>query len=119
MTATEPIHDTIILTKQHVEGRWISESKDCTQADIYIFRDDQTFHKASNTGDLLIFNVAGKYQLANDSIIIIYQDYHRAMNPRIKKMYWRVISLSDEELNINKTEKKKSEFIRLKRQNYK
>lgn len=114
--ASVPINDTIILNTKHVEGRWITEKKGEVQAEIYIFRDDNTFHKASDNGELLIFNIVGKYQLANDSIIISFQDYSRSINPRVKKMYLQVIALSDEELNINKTEKNKTEFIRLKRQ---
>lgn len=114
--ASVPINDTIILNTKHVEGRWITEKKGEVQAEIYIFRDDNTFHKASDNGELLIFNIVGNYQLANDSIIISFQDYSRSMNPRVTKMYLQVIALSDEELNINKTEKNKTEFIRLKRQ---
>lgn len=114
--ASIPINDTIMLKNKHVEGRWITQEKEKTQANIYIFRDDNTFHKSNDTGDLLIFNVVGSYQLVNDSIVISYQDFSRAMNPRVKKMYLQVIALSDDELNIYKTENKKIEFMRLKRQ---
>lgn len=116
LNAIVPINDTIILNTKHIEGRWIHESED--KADIYIFRSDYTFHRANDSGDLLFFNVAGKYKLSNDSIIIYYQDFSRVINTkaRVREMHLQVIALSDEELNINKTENKQTAFIRLKRQ---
>lgn len=111
-----PINDTIILDMKHVEGRWIEKSTD-KKPNIYIFRDDNTFHKATDNGELLFFNVAGKYKLSNDSIQVFYQDFSRQTSGRVKvrTMYLQVVSLSDEELNINKTENNKTEFIRLRR----
>lgn len=118
--ASVPLNDTIILKTNHVEGRWIHEykEKDKIEADIYIFRSDYTFHKASDSGELLFFNVAGTYKLSNDLITISYQDFSRGVNTRakVRKMYLQVIALSEDELNINKTEDKQTSFIRLKRQ---
>ncbi len=117
LNATVPINDTIILNTKHIEGRWIHKPENKAEADIYIFRSDYTFHKASDSGDLLFFNVAGKYKLSNDSITIFYQDFSKGINTKakVRKMYLQVIALSDEELNINKTENRQTGFIRLKR----
>lgn len=114
-----PINDTIQLKLDHVRGRWIETKKDSEKSDIYIFREDYTFHKATDSGEILFFNVAGKYQLSNDSIKIFYQDFSRQTTRavKVKKMHLQVISLSDQELNINKTENYHTQFIRLRRQN--
>lgn len=119
-TDTVPIQDTIKLELQHVEGRWIEANKNSEdKRNIYVFRPEYTFHKAIDNDDVLVFNITGKFELSNDSIKVYYQDFSRpnVRKPRVRTMIFRVIALSDDELNINITEYNKTQFIRLRRQN--
>lgn len=112
-----PVNDTISLTMSHVEGRWLEEINE-GRNNIYLFKDDSTFFKAVDNQDLLIFNVSGVFRLSNDTIRVVYQDMSRmhVINPRVRTMYLKVVALSDEELNIYKTDRNETTFMRLKRQ---
>lgn len=113
-----PIHDTIRLNIDHVEGRWIEQLQDDTKkSNIYVFRSDYSFHKAIDDTDILLFNITGSFVLLDDKIKIHYQDFSRPLNrkPKVRVMTFRVIALSDDELNIYKTEDNKTQFIQLTR----
>ena len=112
-----PVNDTIRLSLQHVEGRWIEENNQ-GQSNIYIFKDDYSFFKAVDRQDVLIFNVSGKFRLSNDSMRIVYQDLsgQNMAKARVRTMHLRVIALSDQELNVYKTERNQTSFVRLRRQ---
>lgn len=112
-----PINDTVRLTMAHVEGRWVEE-KDDEKNSIYLFKNDSTFFKAIDNQDVLIFNVSGLFKLYNDTIRVVYQDMSRmhVAKPRVRTMYLKVIALSDEELNIYKTDRNETSFMRLRRQ---
>lgn len=115
-----PVNDTIHLTMQHIEGRWIEETG-LGRDNIYIFKEDSSFFKAVDNKDLLLFNVSGKFRIHNDSLKIAYQDMsgRNISGTKIRTMYFRIIALSDDELNIYKTERNRTSFMRLKRQNIK
>lgn len=113
-----PVHDTVCLSLTDIEGRWIEKNEDQPDV-IYLFRSDSTFFKALDNSEVLIFNVAGKFKIYNDTIRIVYQDMSRMLSTpaKIRTMYLKIISLSEDELNIQKTENLRTAFIRLRRQN--
>lgn len=112
--------DSVILNKEHVVGRWIEEARFNNENDsiskqpyTYIFKDDQIFHRGSAVNEMLIFNVAGRFQVENDTITIYYRDYLNRSSKRDKAlvMSFRVVAWSDKEMTVIVTAPDSEEYM--------
>ena len=96
--------------KENVVGRWIEVERtegEKTKAagefpDTYIFRDNMVFHKGEAAEGVIVFNITGKYEMEGDFITIYYNNYllNRANRMKPKKILFKVLSVSDDEMHI-------------------
>lgn len=99
--------DTVILQKENVVGRWVEKARFNKINDsipeqpyTYIFKEDQVFHKGTAMNDMLIFNIAGRFQVENDTIKIYYRDFlnRSSKENKISTMLFRIIAWSDKQM---------------------
>lgn len=98
------------LTKDDIEGRWTEykriegdvERQIGEYADTYIFRENMVFHKGEASEGIILFNIAGRYTIEGDSIVISYRDYieKNASKQEAKKLILKVLSRSGDEMLV-------------------
>lgn len=112
--------DSVVLYKENIVGRWIEKTRfnninDSVSAQpyTYIFKEDNLFHRGTATNDVLIFNVAGRFQVENDTISIFYQDYlHcRSGDNKAQTMLFRIVSWSDTQMTAIVTAPHTAEYM--------
>lgn len=100
-----------VITQVDIVGRWqeIERTVDPNSSSaqdplaIYIFKKDGTFHKGREAEGLILFDVAGKYKIEADTIHVLYFDFSRSQSAgsaKAKRMSMKVLSCSDDELNV-------------------
>lgn len=93
----------IIFTEKDIIGRWIEiertegdqTSEITTNNDTYIFRDNHIYHKGEASEGLILFNIAGKYSVEENTIVITYKDYmdKTAKDQKPKSIKFEVLSI--------------------------
>lgn len=100
-----------LLTQADIIGRWqeVERTLDPNNplveepSAIYIFKEDGVFHKGRETEGLILFDIAGKYEVKSDTIHILYFDFSRSQSTesaKAKRMSMKVLNHSDDELNV-------------------
>jgi len=98
------------LSKEDIVGRWVeykriegdNEKLIGEYADTYIFRENMIFHKGEASEGVILFNVAGKYTIEGDSVVIFYRDYieKNASKRDASKLILKVLSRTDNEMLV-------------------
>lgn len=100
-----------LITKSDIVGRWqevertLDPNNPLAQepSAIYIFKEDGNFHKGRETEGLMLFDVAGRYEIKADTIHVLYFDFSRSQSTgsaKAKRMSMKVLNCSDDELNV-------------------
>lgn len=102
--------DMVVLEKGHIIGRWIEKTRFLNAQDTvipkqpytYIFKEDGMFHRGMATNDVLIFNVAGRYNVEEDLIKMSYRDYtnQRPGGNKERNMVFKVIAWAEDQMTI-------------------
>lgn len=93
----------VLLNKEDIIGRWVEvrevndQIEDIEFPYTYIFRDNGTFHMGEASDGVILFNVAGKYTLQEDTIKVIYLDFLKGSthNKKAKQISFKILSISD------------------------
>lgn len=123
-TSVKPI---INLQNKDIVGRWIETEKimadnparDNTPA-IFVFKEDSTYHKGAEIDDMIIFAIAGRYTVKNDSIYVTYFDFsgRHTGSQRQQKMWMKILSYSTDEMRVMIRESRYNKYeATLRRQN--
>jgi len=102
--------DSIPSLKERIVGRWIETSRIEGEnvktineyADTYIFKDNMVFHKGEASEGVILFNIAGRYMVENNDIVIYYRDYMQknASNKKAIKLVFKVLTLSENKMHV-------------------
>lgn len=115
----------ILLNREDIIGRWIevkevnNKIESTEYPDTYIFRDNQTFHLGEASNGVILFNIAGKYSIEEDTVKIIYFDLTQSPshNEKAKQMLLKVASINNDLIKVLVTDYDYSYPLILKRQN--
>ncbi|WP_156032807.1 hypothetical protein [Prevotella sp. 10(H)] len=98
------------IKKEDIVGRWIEEKRiegDNVKmageyADTYIFKDNMIYHKGEAAEGVILFNVAGWYEVQGDIISIFYNNYLMDKSERQKpeKMQFKILNLTESEMFV-------------------
>jgi len=102
--------EALPLKKEDIVGRWTElkriEGENVKPAgdrgDTYIFREDMTFHKGEVSEGIILFNVAGRYEIKDNSVIIYYRDYiqKNAAKEKAKELIFNILEKSEKEIVV-------------------
>lgn len=115
----------ILLDRENIIGRWIevkeinNKIENTEYPDTYIFRDNGTFHLGEASNGVILFNIAGKYTIEEDTIKIIYFDLiqNPSHNEKAKQMLLKATSINNDLIKILVTDYDYSYQLILKKQN--
>ena len=115
----------IPLNKEDVIGRWVEVKEVNNQIEdiefpyTYIFRDNDTFHMGEASDGVILFNIAGKYTIKEDTIKVIYLDLLEGSthNKRAKQISFKVLSINNNLMRALATDYDYSYELILKKQN--
>ena len=91
------------IDRKDIIGRWtdITQTKNGNTNNkeyTYIFRDNFTFHIGETSNNVILFNIAGRYQIDNDSIKTVYFDFSQHKAAKAQRTSYKIESLKNDSL---------------------
>ena len=98
------------VEKSDIVGRWIETERILEQKvdevltpSILIFKEDGNFHKGEDKEGVILFAIAGKFNVASDSINVNYFDFtgKTGNTNKLRKMSFKVLEMKDKTMKAS------------------
>lgn len=94
----------------HITGRWMESKRidgdsivEITEhPDTYIFRENMIFHKGEAAEGIIVFNITGRYTVAENRITVFYKDYLKkgADKEDAKKLIFEILYINEDKTEM-------------------